>query len=103
MYVKKIFLPTSIVCLLTIFFAFSSFKANSKKATNISAAPAVEKTSVEEDNTLSVEAASNLIYDSLHLADLGMSKHQRAIKRVFASYYSFYYRRGALVMPPQHW
>ena len=74
MYVKKIFLPTSIVCLLTIFFAFSSFKANSKKATNISAAPAVEKTSVEEDNTLSVKAASNLIYDSLHLADLGMSK-----------------------------
>ena len=74
MYVKKIFLPTSIVCLLTIFFAFSSFKANSKKATNISAAPAVEKTSVEEGNTLSVEAASSLIYDSLHLADLGMSK-----------------------------
>jgi len=72
--VKKLFLPTSFVCLFTIFFAFSSFKANSKKATNISTASATEKNIVEEATDVSVEAASNLLYDSLHLADLGMPK-----------------------------
>ncbi len=69
---KKIFLPTSIVCLLTIFFAFSSFKARSNKATNkIAAAPVA---AVAKENKLSVEAVSNMIYDSLQLDNLGLSR-----------------------------
>lgn len=72
--VKKIFLPTSFVCLLTIFFfAFSSFKANSKKA--VYKAEVTTKENLSKNNAaLTTEAASNLLYDSLHLADLGLSK-----------------------------
>ena len=71
--VKKIFLPTSIVCLLTIFFAFSSFKARSNKAT-ISTTTAVPAVSNSEANNLSVEAVSNKIYDSLELDNYGLSR-----------------------------
>lgn len=71
---KKIFLPTSIVCLLTIFFAFSSFKARSNKATVNNAVSSTPVNAVAEDNTLSVEAVSNKIYDSLHLDNLGLSR-----------------------------
>ena len=86
---KKIFLPTSFVCLLTIFFAFTSFKAKSNKAANnaVAAAPATT-TSVE--NNVSVEAVSNMLYDSLQLDNLGLSRevmqlaykgHQELVER----------------------
>jgi hypothetical protein len=78
--VKKIFLPTSFVCLLTIFFAATSFKARSNKAT--SAATATSITVKEEKAERSVEAASNLLFDSLRLADFGLSRDvmQKAYK-----------------------
>ena len=73
---KKIFLPTTIVCLLTIFFAFSSFKARSNKANTINAAATLPATNSKEseDNKLSVEAVSNMIYDSLQLDNYGLSR-----------------------------
>ena len=72
---KKIFLPTSFVCLLTFFFAFSSFKAKSSKATVINSAAVVNTTKINsEENKLSVEAVSNMIYDSLQLDNLGLPR-----------------------------
>ncbi|HEX8316726.1 MAG TPA: murein L,D-transpeptidase catalytic domain family protein [Flavisolibacter sp.] len=72
---KKIFLPTSAVCLLTIFFAFSSFKARSNKATTKNAVTSVSITTVNSKATkLSLEAASNMLYDSLQLDNFGLSR-----------------------------
>jgi len=71
--VKKIFLPTSFVCLLTIFFAFSSFKARSSKAT-VNAATEAPVTITTDEKALTVEAVSNMIYDSLELDELGLSR-----------------------------
>jgi len=68
--VKKIFLPTSILCLLTLFFALSSFKAKSNKVTYKNAA--VKNVSAED--LTSAEAVSNKLYDSLKLNELGLSK-----------------------------
>ncbi|HZH66114.1 MAG TPA: murein L,D-transpeptidase catalytic domain family protein [Flavisolibacter sp.] len=70
---KKIFLPTSIVCLLTMFFALSSFKAKSNKATTGSVASTNSPVLVEVKAT-SAEAASNLLYDSLQLESLGLPR-----------------------------
>jgi hypothetical protein len=72
--VKKIFLPSSIFCLLISFFALSSFRPFSRKAVVENASIAVsvkERLVVEEANA---EAAFNLLYDSLHLANLGMPR-----------------------------
>ena len=70
---KKIFLPTSFVCLLTLFFALSSFRANSKKTTR-SNAEITTPVSAETNNALTTEAASDLLFDSLQLDDLGLSR-----------------------------
>lgn len=67
---KKFFLPTSILCLLTLFFALSSFKAKSNKVAYKNAAV---KNASTEDLT-SAEAVSNKLYDSLKLNELGLSK-----------------------------
>lgn len=73
---KKIFLPTSIVCLITTFFALTSFKARSTKATheNAAAAPIVNTVREKEEKKASVEAVSNMIYDSLQLDNFGLSR-----------------------------
>lgn len=71
---KKIFLPTSILCLLTLVFALSSFKAKSSKVSiKNAAASSVISTSFIKDES-SVEAASNLLYDSLELESLGLPR-----------------------------
>ncbi|GAA4738439.1 murein L,D-transpeptidase catalytic domain family protein [Flavisolibacter ginsenosidimutans] len=67
---KKFFLPTSILCLLTLFFALSSFKAKSNKVAYKNAA--VKNVSAED--LTSAEAVSNKLYDSLKLNELGLSK-----------------------------
>lgn len=71
---KKIFLPTSAVCLLTIFFAFSSFKAKSNKAAASNNTLEVITSNISAENKLSAEAVSNLIYDSLELDEYGLSR-----------------------------
>jgi hypothetical protein len=72
--VKKIFLPTSIVCLLTMFFALSSFKARSNKATSENATLARTFTPAKAPVITTAEAASNLLYDSLQLESLGLPR-----------------------------
>jgi hypothetical protein len=71
MYVKKIFLPATFLCLLTGLMAFSTTKAKGNKVNreNIVAAETRAVTAA-----YSVELASNLLYDSLHLGSLGLSK-----------------------------
>jgi len=71
--VKKIFLPTSFVCLLTIFFAFSSFKGRSNNVVNKNAATLFAN-DFSEEKKLSAEAVSNMIYDSLELNEKGLSR-----------------------------
>lgn len=71
---KKIFLPTSIVCLLTIFFAFSSFKARSNKATAENTVSSGISLTNEEEKKLSAETVSNKLYDSLQLDNFGLSR-----------------------------
>ncbi|HVF97049.1 MAG TPA: murein L,D-transpeptidase catalytic domain family protein [Flavisolibacter sp.] len=70
---KKIFLPTTFLCLLTLFFALSSFKARSNKVStkNIDARSSVVA-ELSAPKVTSVEAVSNLIYDSLQLESLGL-------------------------------
>ncbi len=72
---KKIFLPSSVVCLLTMFFGFSSFKASSKRTTpkNAPVLTSSAKASV------SAEAASNLLYDSCHLETMGLPREVMAM------------------------
>ncbi|RYF86556.1 MAG: murein L,D-transpeptidase catalytic domain family protein [Chitinophagaceae bacterium] len=71
---KKIFLPTSFVCLLTIFFALTSFKARSNKAANNTAATSAITANTSVEDKLNVEAVSNMIYDSLQLDNFGLSR-----------------------------
>lgn len=71
---KKIFLPTSIFCLLILFFALSSFKPFSRKAVNENAPAVASVNHGLVTSEANAEAASNLLYDSLHLADLGMPR-----------------------------
>lgn len=72
---KKIFLPTSILCLLTLFFALSSFKGRSNKALIKSATSSIEKVALTTEASVSpLEVTSNLIYDSLKLESLGLPR-----------------------------
>jgi hypothetical protein len=71
--VKKIFLPATLVCLLTIVIAVPTLKARSNKS--LVKSETVTETKVEPASTASaVEVASNLLYDSLKLSSLGLSK-----------------------------
>jgi hypothetical protein len=56
-----------------MFFAFSSFKARSNKATKNTAA-STEKVVSEDKKSSSIEAVSNLLYDSLNLESLGLPR-----------------------------
>ncbi|WP_162944580.1 murein L,D-transpeptidase catalytic domain family protein [Flavisolibacter nicotianae] len=69
---KKIFLPASLVCLLTVLIAIPTLKARSNKTLVKSTVVTEEKT--ESKSLSAVEVASNLLYDSLKLADMGLSK-----------------------------
>ena len=73
---KKIFLPTSFLCLLTVVsLAFTTLKARSNKSINNTAVTEkVEIAKEEKADVLSVEAASNFIYDSLKLGSLGLPR-----------------------------
>jgi hypothetical protein len=79
--VKKIILPASLACLLTVLIAVPTLKAKSNKyivkssaVTTSNEAATAENTS-DKNNTVSVlEAASNLLYDSLKLDNMGLSR-----------------------------
>ena len=70
---KKFFLPTSFLCLLTLFFVLTSFKAKSNKLVHTSKAAVSSVTNVT-NAVSSLEAASNKLYDSLQLNELGLSR-----------------------------
>lgn len=72
--VKKIFLPTSFVCLLVLFFALSSFKASNNKILVKNQAATVKLFDTRSKTASAAEAASNLIYDSLKLESLGLPR-----------------------------
>lgn len=70
---KKLFLPATLVCLLTVLIAVPTLKARSNKSLVKSAT--VTETKAEPATTVStVEVASNLVYDSLNLGSLGLSR-----------------------------
>jgi hypothetical protein len=70
--VKKILLPASLACLLILLVAVPTLKARSSKSLVKSAAVAVK--TVEPAKASTVEVASNLLYDSLKLNDLGLPR-----------------------------
>lgn len=78
---KKYFLPSTFLCISVLFFAMSSFRAKSNKGLNTSSTPVIEN-NTKAFTTLSVETASNLLYDSLNLDHLGLSREvmQKAFK-----------------------
>jgi len=69
---KKIFLPASFVCLLTILVAAPSLKARSNRS--LAKTETVTEKTVEPAKASSVEVASNFLYDSLKLSSLGLSR-----------------------------
>ena len=73
---KKVFLPLSIVCLLSSFSLIEVVKAGNNSADrkeNITTV-ASSATNTAKSDVSTVEAASNLIYDSLQLGKLGLTK-----------------------------
>lgn len=90
---KKFFLPSTLFCILILFFAMSSFRGKSTNGTIKKTDPAVETTKPATSHNSSVEAASDLIYDSLQLDRLGLSREvmQKAYKG-----YQLLARRGEL-------
>lgn len=69
---KKIFLPVTLACLLVTLFAFTTLNVKNENALVKSVAVA-EKTA-EPAASLSAEAVSNLLFDSLNLGSLGLSR-----------------------------
>ncbi|HET7897007.1 MAG TPA: murein L,D-transpeptidase catalytic domain family protein [Flavisolibacter sp.] len=69
---KKIFLPATLACLLVFFVVFPALNAKSTKA--LVKSEAVTEHAVEPATVNSVEVASNLLYDSLKLGSLGLSR-----------------------------
>lgn len=70
--VKKLFLPATLVCLLTVLIAVPTLKARSNKS--LIKGIAVLETKVVHAKTSAAEAASEVLYDSLKLGELGLSK-----------------------------
>lgn len=70
---KKIFLPTTVLCLLTIFFAASSFKAKGTKTTKKIESGSVVN-SAKNTTTVTAEAACDALYESLELSNLGLAR-----------------------------
>lgn len=79
---KKIFLPASLACLLTVLIAVPTLKAKSSKfivkstavTTTSNEAHTAEASTVNNNNVAILEAASNLLYDSLKLDKMGLSR-----------------------------
>lgn len=78
---KKIILPASLACLLTVLIAVPTLKAKSNKyivkspaVTTSNEAATTENTSDKNNNVTVLEAASNLLYDSLKLDNMGLSR-----------------------------
>lgn len=76
---KKILLPASVACLLTALIIVPTLKAKSSKALIKSAAVAEEKVissdaSAGSDRASAIEAAATILYDSLQLNALGLSR-----------------------------
>lgn len=69
MHVKKIIFPVTFFCLLTGLMAFSTTKAKSSEGKSTNAISTNTKSSAS-----AVELASNLVYDSLKLGSLGLSR-----------------------------
>jgi hypothetical protein len=79
--VKKILLPASLACLLTVLIAVPTLKAKSSKSivkttavTTASNEAFTAETTVNNTNVSLLEAASNLLYDSLKLDEMGLSR-----------------------------
>ncbi len=70
---KKILLPASIACLLTILIVVPTLKAKSSK-TLVKSSTVVTKDKAVTKNLSALEVASNLLYDSLNLGSLGLPK-----------------------------
>ncbi len=66
---KKIFLPTSFLCLTLVLFVFSSFTANSKKPAHTITATGSIKAAVS-----AAEVFADKLYDSLDLGHMGLPK-----------------------------
>jgi hypothetical protein len=80
--VKKIFLPAALACLLTVLIAVPTLKAKSSKSivkssavTTSNEAPTAETTTAKNSTNAILEAASNLLYDSLKLDNMGLSRN----------------------------
>lgn len=71
---KKLFLPATLVCLLTTLIAFQTLKARSNKSLVKSETAVAEKKAEPATAASAVEAYSNLLYDSLRLSSLGLSR-----------------------------
>lgn len=77
---KKIILPASLACLLTILVIIPTLKAKSNKSlvksSAITVTPATADSMASGSGTMSaLEVASALVYDSLKLAAIGLPKH----------------------------
>ena len=71
--VKKIFLPVTLACLLTVLIAFPTLKARSTKSL-VKSETVTEKKVEPASAASAAEAFSNLLYDSLQLSSLGLSR-----------------------------
>lgn len=73
---KKLVLPTSLFCLVTIFFAASSFSFKAK-GHKLTTSPIVSDTAEATLNAEAAESATAVcskLYEDLHLESLGLSK-----------------------------
>lgn len=87
---KKIILPASLACLLTVLIAVPTLKAKSNKyivkssavTSPLNEAATAENASEINNKVTVLEAASNLLYDSLKLDNMGLSRDvmQKAYK-----------------------
>ena len=68
-------MPLTLFCLVSSFFLLSGFKSDRKeKAPVASVATADVRESDNKSREAAIEAASNKIYDSLHLNQIGLSR-----------------------------
>lgn len=69
---KKLFLPATLVCLLTVAIAAPTLKARTSRT--LVKSEAVSEKKAEPATASAVEVASNLLYDSLNLGSLGLPR-----------------------------
>jgi hypothetical protein len=76
--VKKIILPASVACLLTILVIVPTLKAKSSKS--LFKSEVVTEVNDEASTSVSaLEAATSMLYDSLNLGSIGLPKHVLAM------------------------